>query len=69
VKYKRLKEPGTQIYKNYSYPDFISIPFDPQADDYPYPEDAIDVTYDGLHPSDKGFEMIARKLVRVMRRW
>jgi len=63
VKYKRLKDPATGQYKNYSYPDFIDIPFNPETDEYPYPTDAIDMTYDGLHPSDKGYEVIARMLL------
>jgi lysophospholipase L1-like esterase len=29
--------------------------------------EAIDMTYDGLHPSDKGYEVIARKLVKVLK--
>lgn len=59
VKYKRLKDPETGEYRNYRYPDFIDIAFDPENDEYPYPEDAVDMTYDGLHPSDAGNEVIA----------
>jgi len=69
VKYKRLKDPQTSNYKNYPYPAFIDVPFNPATDEYPYPADAIDVTYDGLHPSDKGYAMIADLLVEVMRRY
>ena len=63
VKFKRLKDPETGIYKNYSYPAYLDVPFNPEADEYPYPVEAIDVTYDGLHPSDKGYEIIAQMLV------
>ena len=63
VKYKRLKDPETGEYRNYSYPDFIDIPFDPENDEYPYPADAVDMTYDGLHPSDAGNEVIAEMVV------
>ena len=69
VKYKRLKDPQTGVYKNYPYPDFINIPFNPETDEYPYPVDAIDITYDGLHPSDKGYAIIADMLVKVMRKY
>jgi len=68
VKYKRLKEPGKNAYKNYRYPDFIDVPFNPETDEYPYPKDAIEMTYDGLHPSDKGYQIIARKLIKVMKK-
>lgn len=68
VKYKRLKNPSTGEYKNYSYPDFINIPFNPETDEYPYPVDAIDMTYDGLHPSDKGYAVITDMLVKVMKK-
>lgn len=68
VKFKRLKDPDTGVYKNYRYPDFIDIPFDPEKDDYPYPVESIDVTYDGLHPSDKGYRMIAGELVPILRK-
>lgn len=66
VKFKRLKDPQTGAYKNYRYPDYVDIPFNPDTDEYPYPADAIDMTYDGLHPSDKGYEVITEKLVQVI---
>ena len=69
VKYKRLKDPQTGEYKNYTYPDYINIPFNPDTDEYPYPADAINMTYDGLHPSDKGDAIIAGMLVKVFKRY
>jgi lysophospholipase L1-like esterase len=66
VKFKRLKDPKTGQYKNYKYPESIGIPFDSKNDEYPYPADAVNYTYDGLHPSDKGDEVIAGELVKVM---
>lgn len=68
VKFKRLKDPTTGSYKNYPYPDYINIPFDPSSDEYPYPVDAIDMTYDGLHPSDNGYEVIASMILKVIRK-
>ena len=65
IKFKRLKDPKTGVYKNYSYPDYVDVPFNPETDEYPYPVEAIDITYDGLHPSDKGYEIIAEMLVDV----
>lgn len=69
VKYKRLKDPKTGVYKNFPYPAFTGVPFNPEADEYPYPPNAIGLTYDGLHPSDKGFEIIANMLVKVLRKY
>lgn len=69
VKYKRLKDPKTGAYKNYPYPAFINIPFNPATDEYPYPVEAINMTYDGLHPSDKGYEKIAKMLIKIMKRY
>jgi lysophospholipase L1-like esterase len=68
VKYKHLKDPQTGVYKNYSYPDYTPVPFNPDTDEYPYPVDAIDITYDGLHPSDKGYRIIADRLVKLLKR-
>jgi lysophospholipase L1-like esterase len=67
VKYKRLKDPRTGQYRNYTYPDYIGIPFDPAGDEYPYPPDAMNMTYDGLHPSDKGDAVIADLLTEVLK--
>ncbi len=67
VKYKRLKNPATGVYQNYAYPAFINIPFNPETDEYPYPPDAMDITYDGLHPSDKGNAMIADLLLEIVK--
>jgi lysophospholipase L1-like esterase len=68
VKYKHLKDPQTGAYKNYRYPDYTTIPFNPDTDEYPYPVDAMDITYDGLHPSDKGYAMIADMLVKILKK-
>lgn len=63
VNFKRLKDPETGNYRNYYYPEYTKIPFNPGKDDYPYPTDAINMTYDGLHPSDRGNNIIAQMLI------
>jgi lysophospholipase L1-like esterase len=68
VKFKRLKDPATGSYKNYPYPDFIDIPYNAESDEYPYPVEAIEMTYDGLHPSDKGYDIIASMLIDVLKK-
>ncbi|RDC62503.1 SGNH/GDSL hydrolase family protein [Adhaeribacter pallidiroseus] len=68
VKFKRLKDPATGAYKDYPYPSFIDVPFNPETDEYPYPPESIDMTYDGLHPSDKGYAVIANMLAEVMKK-
>lgn len=68
VKYKRLKDPKSGEYRNYRFPMYKNIPFNPETDEYPYPIDAINMTYDGLHPSDKGLEKIAKMLIKVMKK-
>jgi len=68
IQFKRLKDPATGAYKDYSYPAFIDIPFNPETDEYPYPPAAIDMTYDGLHPSDKGYEVISRMVADVLKK-
>lgn len=59
VNFKRLKDSTTRKYKNYHYTDFIGVSFNPETDEYPYPVEAINMTYDGLHPSDRGNTVIA----------
>lgn len=68
VKFKRVKDPQTGKYRDYKYPDYIGIPFDPKADSCPYPLEAVDFTYDGLHPSDKGYAVIADMLVKEFKK-
>ena len=69
VNYKRVKDPQTGTYKNYTYPDFIDVPFNPNTDKYPYPVEAINMTYDGLHPSDKGYAIIANMMIKIMKNY
>ena len=66
VNFKRLKDPATGQYKNFPYPDFTTIPFDAEKDEYPYPVEAVNMTYDGLHPSDKGNELISSQLIKIL---
>lgn len=68
VKYKRLRDLESGTYKNFTYPAYLNIPFNPLKDDYPYPVDAIDKTYDGLHPSDEGYKIISKMLVKALRK-
>ncbi|MHA8052716.1 SGNH/GDSL hydrolase family protein [Aquirufa sp. OSTEICH-129A] len=69
VRFKYLKDPATGNYKKFAYPDFIDVPFNPATDEYPYPVEASEVTYDGLHPADKGYEMITKELVKIFKKW
>lgn len=62
VRFKRLKDPKSGKYVNYTYPQSTGIPFDSKNDEYPYPPAAVNLTYDGLHPSDKGNAIIATAL-------
>jgi hypothetical protein len=67
VKFKHLKDPSSGIYKNYKWPVYIDVPFDAEKDEYPYPEASINMTYDGLHPSDKGYELISKMFIKCLR--
>ena len=67
VKFKLLKDPTSGQYKNYAYPEYVDIAFNWKTDDYPYPSEAIDMTYDGLHPSDKGYDIIAKMIIDLLK--
>ncbi len=69
VNFKRLKDPSTGVYKNFSFPQYIDIPFNTEKDEYPYPVEASNITFDGLHPSDKGYELISNKLVKLFKKF
>jgi len=68
VQFKRLKDSTTGNYVKYPYPDFIDKPFHPGVDEYPYPEAAQNITFDGLHPSDKGYEQITKGLLKIFKK-
>ena len=69
VRFKHLRDTVSGGgYKNFPYPEYIGMPFTPEADEYPYPVEASDMTYDGLHPSDKGNAYIAKKLRKVLKK-
>jgi len=69
VNFRRLRDPSTHAYKDYTYPAYIPIPYNPPTDDYPYPPGAMNWVYDGLHPSDKGHRRIADMLVKIMKKY
>lgn len=68
VKFRRLKDTVSKQYHEYRYPQYTNIPFNAETDEYPYPAEAIDVTYDGLHPSDRGNQIIADLLIKAMKK-
>ncbi|NNV56997.1 SGNH/GDSL hydrolase family protein [Limnovirga soli] len=68
VKFKHVKDPATGLYKDLTYPDCILYPFNPDTDEYPYPAGAMDMTFDGLHPSDKGYAVITRMVVKELKK-
>lgn len=57
VKFKRVKT--KEGYRNLPYPDYVGLPINYEEDEYPYPVEAANLTYDGLHPSDIGNQVIA----------
>jgi lysophospholipase L1-like esterase len=67
VNFKRLKNPQTGAYVKYAYPLSTLIPYNPKTDEYPYPPEAINFTYDGLHPSDKGNAIIATSVIKAFK--
>ena len=57
IHFKRVKQGGQVL--DLPYPAYVGLPFAPGLDPYPYPPEAIRMTYDGLHPSDEGCEILA----------
>ncbi len=57
IRFKRVRQ--GEIYRDLPYPDYVGIPYHPGDDEYPYPAESIWMTYDGLHPSDEGCEILA----------
>ncbi|HJC23603.1 MAG TPA: SGNH/GDSL hydrolase family protein [Candidatus Eisenbergiella merdavium] len=65
VRFKRVKT--AEGYRDLVWPEYVGVPVDHERDEYPYPPEAADYTYDGLHPSDKGNEVIACLLAEKIR--
>lgn len=65
VHFKKLKRNGT--YEELQYPDYVDVPYNSLEDEYPYPKEAAFMTYDGLHPSDQGCEIIADILAETLK--
>ncbi len=57
VRFRRVRR-GNHT-EDLPYPDYIGVPFSPRNDPYPYPPEAAWMTYDGLHPTDEGCEILA----------
>ncbi len=68
VKFKRLKDSASGMYRNYPLLKSIGMNFNAEKDEYPYPKTAIGTTYDGLHPSDIGNSVIAKRLVELFKK-
>ena len=65
VKFKRCFQGGKLV--DLPYPNYIRGIYDPEEGIYPYPKEAIDMTYDGLHPSDLGAEKLAETMYEGMK--
>lgn len=69
VHFKLLKDSTTGATPKLTWPAYRDKPWNPANDAYPYPPEAIWMTYDGLHPSDEGYKAITKMLVKVMKRY
>lgn len=67
VKYKLVENEDGKIIK-LRYPNFDELAFDPNTGLYPYPPKAAAMTYDGLHPSDAGYKVIADEVIKAFGR-
>ena len=65
VRFKRVRR-GERV-EDLPYPDYTGIPFAPGEDPYPYPPEAAWMTYDGLHPTDEGCEILADRFAERIR--
>ncbi len=66
IHFKWLKKEGS--YQKLPYPDYIGVPYQPETDEYPYPSEAVALTYDGLHPSDEGNEILASLIAKELKK-
>ena len=66
IYFKWLKKDGD--YQKLTYPGYVGVPYNPETDEYPYPLEAIALTYDGLHPSDEGNEILAELIAKELKK-
>lgn len=69
VKYNYSLDKASGKYLKVKYPKNKNLSFNPETDQYPYPIDAILMTFDGLHPSDAGNTTIAKEIVKKFKLW
>lgn len=60
VNFKRCWTPEGM--KDLPYPEYTQVTYNFKRDGFPYPPEAANFFYDGLHPTDKGNEVIATLL-------
>ncbi len=65
VKFKRVVTPDGV--RDLPYPDYLAYRYDPDNHPYPYPPECHALTYDGLHPTDEGNEILAALLAEKLR--
>lgn len=65
IRFKHVQRDGH--YADLPYPDYVGLPFDPLHDEHPYPPECSALTYDGLHPSDEGAEILASLFAEAFR--
>lgn len=64
IHFKWLKKDGS--YQKLAYPEYVGVSYQPETDEYPYPPEAAALTYDGLHPSDEGNEILAELIAKEL---
>ncbi|MBP3543590.1 MAG: SGNH/GDSL hydrolase family protein [Lachnospiraceae bacterium] len=64
IHFKWLKKDGS--YQKLAYPEYVGVSYQPETDEYPYPPEAVALTYDGLHPSDEGNEILAELIAKEL---
>ena len=67
VKFKRCYLHGKLV--DLPYPNYRQGLYDPEAGVYPYPKEAANMTFDGLHPSDLGAEKLSEIIFEGMRNY
>ena len=65
IRFKRVRRGG--VTEDLPYPDYTGILFSPGKDPYPYPPEAAWMTYDGMHPTDEGNEVLASLFAEKIR--